>query len=218
MNSQKPTIAVLATLFASLALADDIKTVSGKEYKNATVSRVEPDGLMVKFSGGFVKVPFSELSKELQDKYHYNPEQAAVARTAEAAAIEQANQQTEELAKQKAEEQSKQRNKQGNIQALRNSLAALQEEEDSLLVQIGRVQTAAKAAARHWSSQGGATSQSQGGATSQQSSMSGQWGTDPSEAQLPRLWSRLDDVRREKQRVRQQPDRLAEEERTQYQP
>jgi hypothetical protein len=74
MNPQRMTIAVLITSFASLALADDIKTVSGKEYKNATVSRVEPDGLMVKFSGGLVKIPFTDLSKELQQLYHYDPE------------------------------------------------------------------------------------------------------------------------------------------------
>ena len=40
--------AILATLFASLALADDFKTSSGKEYKDATVSRVEPDGIVLK--------------------------------------------------------------------------------------------------------------------------------------------------------------------------
>jgi hypothetical protein len=36
--------------FGSLALADDFKTIDGKEYKNATVSRVEPDGLVITFS------------------------------------------------------------------------------------------------------------------------------------------------------------------------
>jgi len=74
MNPQKTTIAILAALSVSLALADDIKTNSGKEYKNATVTRAEPDGLIVKFSGGVVKIPFTELSKELQEKYHYDPE------------------------------------------------------------------------------------------------------------------------------------------------
>jgi hypothetical protein len=60
----------------SLAVADDIKTINGKEYKNATVSRVEPDGITVKFSGGLVKIPFTELSKELQERYHCDPEAA----------------------------------------------------------------------------------------------------------------------------------------------
>ena len=33
-------LVILATLSTSIALADDFKTISGKEYKNATVSRV----------------------------------------------------------------------------------------------------------------------------------------------------------------------------------
>jgi hypothetical protein len=52
MNPRKTIIAILATLSASLALAEDFKTVNGKEYKNATITRVEPDGITVKFSGG----------------------------------------------------------------------------------------------------------------------------------------------------------------------
>jgi len=41
----------LTALSASLALADDFKTVSGKEYKNATVSRVEADGIVIRTKG-----------------------------------------------------------------------------------------------------------------------------------------------------------------------
>lgn len=48
-------------LAASLALGDDFKTVNGKEYKNATVSRVEPDGVVIKFHGGIAKIFFVEL-------------------------------------------------------------------------------------------------------------------------------------------------------------
>ena len=76
MNSQKTILAIIATLSAAIALADDIKTNNGKEYKNATVTRVEPDGIMVKFSGGLVKIPFKDLSDELKQKYHYNSEEA----------------------------------------------------------------------------------------------------------------------------------------------
>src|SRR5438876_5071307 len=72
------TLALFLILcFGSLAFADDFKTVSGKEYKNATVSRVEPDGIVIKFSGGIVKIPFTALSRELQEKYHYDPAAAA---------------------------------------------------------------------------------------------------------------------------------------------
>ena len=222
MNPQKMTIAILAALSASIALADDFKTINGKEYKNATVSRVEPDGITVKFSGGLVKIPFSELSKELQDKYSYNPERASAAYAEQVAAIQQANQQTEESAKQRTEEQSKQR----NVQALRNSLAALQEEENTTLAQIGKIETEVKIAGRRWVSQGGTTSQGQwatgrqgGVATGQQQGwMSGHWGTSSSEGQLPLLRSHLDDVRKEEQRVRREVDFLAAQERAQRQP
>jgi len=35
-----------------LALSDDFKTVDGKEYKNVTVKRVEPDGIVVSSKSG----------------------------------------------------------------------------------------------------------------------------------------------------------------------
>src|SRR6266404_4720233 len=56
--------------------ADDFKTNTGQEYRNATVTRVEPDGIVITFSGGIVKIPFTELSAELQKKYGYNPKAA----------------------------------------------------------------------------------------------------------------------------------------------
>ncbi len=43
-----PTAVVLIVCFASIAVADDFKTINGKEYKNATVTRVEPDGIVLK--------------------------------------------------------------------------------------------------------------------------------------------------------------------------
>ena len=65
MNPRKTTITILAMLSASIALADDFKTIDGKEYKNATVSRVEPDGIMLKSKSGISKVYFVELPKEV---------------------------------------------------------------------------------------------------------------------------------------------------------
>jgi thioredoxin 1 len=58
--------------FAAVALADDFKTVQGKEYKNVTVSRVEPDGIVLKSKSGISKVYFVELPKDVQDRFHYN--------------------------------------------------------------------------------------------------------------------------------------------------
>lgn len=70
-------VLILLILFASVTFADDFKTVNGKEYKNGTVTRVEPDGIVIKFSGGIAKIPFTDLSPDLQQKYHYDPTAAA---------------------------------------------------------------------------------------------------------------------------------------------
>jgi len=69
MKYWQTTLAILAALAASIALADDFKTIDGKEYKNVKVSRVEPDGIVITFSGGIVKIPFTELSPDIQKKY-----------------------------------------------------------------------------------------------------------------------------------------------------
>ena len=72
----KTALGILVVLTVSLARADDFKTSNGNKYKNATVTRVEPDGITVKFSGGIVKIPFTDLSKELQNRYDYRAEAA----------------------------------------------------------------------------------------------------------------------------------------------
>jgi thiol-disulfide isomerase/thioredoxin len=59
--------------FASVALGEDFKAVNGKEYKNVTVSRIEPDGIVLRTASGISKVYFVELPKEVQDRFHYNP-------------------------------------------------------------------------------------------------------------------------------------------------
>ena len=73
MNPQKTTIAILAMLSAvSLALADNFKTVNGKEYKDATVTRVEADGIVVKSKSGITKLYFVELPKEVQARFGHD--------------------------------------------------------------------------------------------------------------------------------------------------
>src|SRR5205814_6915150 len=62
-------LAVFAALCASIALAEDFKTIKGKEYKNATVTHVEPDGLVLKTKAGISKVYFTELPKEVQERF-----------------------------------------------------------------------------------------------------------------------------------------------------
>ncbi len=65
-------VVVLILCFTTVALADDFKLVSGKEFKNATVTRVEPDGVVLKTKSGISKVYFVELPNDIQQRFHYN--------------------------------------------------------------------------------------------------------------------------------------------------
>ena len=92
-------------------MADDFKTTNGKEYKNATVTRVEPDGIVVKSKSGISKVYFVELPKDVQERFHYNAQQAAqfTSQTVEQNGlarqqkVEEDEKRAEEVAKRKAE-------------------------------------------------------------------------------------------------------------------
>ncbi len=64
-------LAISATLSASVGLAEDFKTVSGKVYKDATVVRVEADGIQLKTKAGISKVYFVELPQEVQERFHW---------------------------------------------------------------------------------------------------------------------------------------------------
>src|SRR5439155_5679857 len=75
-RAKMKALTFLILCFASIVLADDFKTINGQEYKNVTVSRVEPDGIVITFSGGIVKIPFTEMSPEIQKKYGYDPKAA----------------------------------------------------------------------------------------------------------------------------------------------
>ena len=65
-------LAFLIACFASIAVAEDFKAIDGKEYKNVTVSRVEPDGIVLRTRSGISKLYFVELPKEVQERFHYN--------------------------------------------------------------------------------------------------------------------------------------------------
>ena len=71
MNPQKAIIAIVSTLVVSLALGEDFKTVSGKIYKDATISHVEADGIVLRTKTGISKVYFVELPKDVQERFHY---------------------------------------------------------------------------------------------------------------------------------------------------
>ena len=64
-------LAIVAALTVSLALAEDFKTVSGKIYKDATISHVEADGIVLRTKTGISKVCFVELPRDVQERFHY---------------------------------------------------------------------------------------------------------------------------------------------------
>ena len=67
---------VLAVLFASLAFSEDFRTTNGKVYKDATVSRIEADGIELKTKTGISKVYFTELPPDVQERFHWAQPQA----------------------------------------------------------------------------------------------------------------------------------------------
>jgi hypothetical protein len=91
---------------ASVSLAEDFKTIDGQEYKDVSVSRVEPDGLVLITSTGISKIYFAELPKDVQERFHYDPAKAAAFVSEQNAERERFQKQGEE-ARKRAEETEK---------------------------------------------------------------------------------------------------------------
>jgi hypothetical protein len=144
MNPPKITIAILAALSASLVLADDFKTNDGKEYKDATVTRVEPDGIVVKAKSGISKLYFVELPKEVQQRFNYNP-QTASAYSVQQAAQYEVSQKQQEAARYRQEDADAQNR--ANIAKQQATNAHAQVEQDNELVR--QQQKVAQEADRH---------------------------------------------------------------------
>ena len=76
-RAMKPAVLILAMVLAlavsQFALAEDFKTIHGKEYKNAEVSRVEADGIVIRTKTGISKIYFIELPKDIQERYRPKP-------------------------------------------------------------------------------------------------------------------------------------------------
>ena len=156
---------------------------------------------MVKTKGGISKVYFAELPTDVQERFHYDPNTAAAAQAAglrQTQEVNEFNKQAEELEKQRNAEQQAQsvqlQAKYNNIQALTDHPSDLQRQEQNLLVRIGKVEKAQTDARRKWLSPPYYQHQSQPY-------------TDPAEAELPVLRGNLENVREEKQRVRQELER-----------
>jgi hypothetical protein len=188
MSTKVLTFLILC--FASAAFAEDFKTVNGKEYKDATVTRVDPDGVVVKTKSGVTKVYFVELPKEVQERFHYDSEKAASYSAEQAANYTAYQKQQEDTRRQQQDADAKnnavfaaQQAATNRTQALQTRYAALQKQEDDLLLQIGE----AKKTGPEYR---------QGKSVRHQ--------PNPQKSQVPLLESHLKDVRREKAEVRKQ--------------
>jgi hypothetical protein len=186
-------LSFLGLSFISVALADDFKTLAGKEYKDVTVSRVEPDGIVLTGKAGISKVYFTELPKDVQERFGYDPQKAGDYSAQQSAGLEQVRKQQEEASRQKAEASQKadqyraeQASRQNNIRMLQDRYEELRRQEDNLLVQIGE---AKKPGPAYW---GGKKNQTL------------RHYPNPQASQLPLLESHLKDVRHEKDQVRKQ--------------
>ena len=100
--------ALLIAGVTTITLADDFRTLRGKEYKNATVMRVEPDGIVVRTKSGISKVYFVELPEDVQQRFHYvDPAKVEAERAAKTAALQRAK--ADERAQQRADKDQKAR-------------------------------------------------------------------------------------------------------------
>ena len=186
----------LVVLTINTLLAEDFKTIDGKEYKNVTVSRVEPDGIMLTSSSGISKVYFTELPKDVQERFHHDPAKAAAYSAEQNARLEALQKQQEEVMRKRAEaaetnnryaaQQLAADESAKNVQALQSRYTELQRQEQELLLRIGE---AKQPGTRIYNSHGHATRYRN---------------DNPLRANLPVLKSQLADVRHEKDKVRNQ--------------
>jgi hypothetical protein len=191
VNTKLPLVLILP--FVSVAFSDDFKTLAGKEYKDATVSRVEPDGLVLTSKTGISKVYFTELPKDVQERFGYDPQKAGNYSAQQSAGFDQVRKQQEETSRQKAEASQKadqhrtdQANRRNAIEMLQARYEELQRQEDQLLLQIGE---AKKPGPAYW---GGTKNKAL------------RHYPNPQASQLPLLQSHLKDIRHEKDQVRKQ--------------
>jgi hypothetical protein len=186
-------LAVLILSFAPSVFSEDFKTVNGKEYKDATITRVEPDGIVVKTKSGITKVYFAELPKEAQERFHYD-QQKASAYSAEQAANYTVYQKQQEDAKREREDAAAKNNAilaeqeaaKSRTQALQARYDELQKQEDDLLRQVGEAKQPGPA---YYGGKNNRTLLHH---------------PNPQKSQLPLLQSHLSDVRKEKNEIRKQ--------------
>jgi len=177
----------------SVAQADDFRTITGKEYKNATVSRIEPDGIVLTNKAGISKVYFTELPKDVQERFGYDSQRAADYSAQQSAGLDQARKEQAETSRREAEAtqkanqyQAEQQTRQNELRALQSRYEELQRQEDDLLLRIGE---AKKPGPAYFGGKNNKTVRHS---------------PNPQASQLPLLQSHLKDVRHEKDQVRKQ--------------
>ena len=177
----------------SVAQADDFRTITGKEYKNATVSRIEPDGIVLTNKAGISKVYFTELPKDVQERFGYDSQRAADYSAQQSAGLDQARKEQAETLRREAEAtqkanqyQAEQQTRQNELRALQSRYEELQRQEDDLLLRIGE---AKKPGPAYYGGKNNKTVRHS---------------PNPQAPQLPLLQSHLKDVRHEKDQVRKQ--------------
>jgi len=191
MSTKVLTFLILCS--TSAAFAEDFKTVNGKEYKDATITRVDPDGVVVKTKSAVTKIYFTELPKDVQEHFHYDSGKAASYSAEQAANYTAYQKQQEETQRQQQAAAAKKSAALAELQAATNRTEALQarygdlqKQEDDLLRQIGQ----AKQPGPEYR---------QGKSVRHQ--------PNPQKSQLLLLQSHLSDVRHEKTEVKKQLDK-----------
>jgi len=78
-----------ATAQATPPASEELVTNNGKHYQNFTISRIEPDGLVLVTNSGIEKVLFTDLPESVQEEFDYDPAKAAQFQADEKAAAAQ---------------------------------------------------------------------------------------------------------------------------------
>jgi len=180
-------------LFTSAAFSEDFKTIKGKEYKDATITHVDPDGIVVQTKSGVSKVYFAELPKAVQERFHYDQQKANAYAAEQAANYTAYQKQQEETQRERENVAAKQQAvlaeqeaAQNRTQALQAQYNEFQRQEDDLLLQIGEAKQPGPA---YYGGKNNRTLLHH---------------PNPQQSQLPLLQSHLSDVRHQKEQVRKQ--------------
>ena len=59
---------------------ESLKATDDEEYKDVTIKEIHPDSMKISHSTGVANIPFEKLPKGLQDRFRFNPKDAAAHR------------------------------------------------------------------------------------------------------------------------------------------